>query len=390
MIVASYNVHRCIGTDGRHDPARVARVLRELDADVIGLQEVAARVDGVDQLVHLARAAGFEAVAAPTWRDARGHWGNGLLTRRPILAVERIDLSVPGREPRGALDVRLGVGTEVVRVVVTHLGLRWRDRRAQVVRLLDVLDGDDGFVVLLGDINEWLPRGGCLAAVHAHFGATAGVRSFPARRPVFRLDRIWARPYGAMGPIVAHRTPLARVASDHLPVRTTIAWPIAQAVVALHASADAGRSRLRAPHDDVERGASHRGAPCVGEATADTAVACEALAALQVDDHVEPVARAEPAEPGAREVVHRGERLPFGVRRTDGGEYVIRDPPREVVHADDAEVRVAEREAVDRGDVRVPARHEHAPQLGEERGRAPHVLQDLRAVDEVHGRARDG
>ena len=232
MVVASYNVHRCIGTDGRHDPARIARVLRELDADVIGLQEVTSRADGVDQLVHLARAGGFEAVAAPTWRNARGQWGNGLLTRHPILGVDRIDLSVDGREPRGALDVRLGIGADVVRVVVTHLGLHRGDRRAQVARLLDVLDGDDGFVVLLGDLNEWLPRGGCLAALHAHFGSTAGARSFPSRRPVLRLDRIWARPHGAMGPIVAHRTPLARVASDHLPVRATIAWPIAQAVVA--------------------------------------------------------------------------------------------------------------------------------------------------------------
>jgi len=232
MVVASYNVHRCIGTDGCHDPARVAQVVRELDADVIGLQEVAARPDGVDQLAHLAHAAGCEAIAGPTWHDARGHWGNGLLTRRPVLGVERIDLSVPGREPRGALDVRLGVGSDVVRVVVTHLGLRWRDRRAQVTQLLDVVDGDEGFVVLLGDINEWLPRGGCLAALHAHFGSTGGVRSFPSRRPVFRLDRIWARPCGAMGALVAHATPLARIASDHLPVRATIAWPIAQAVVA--------------------------------------------------------------------------------------------------------------------------------------------------------------
>jgi endonuclease/exonuclease/phosphatase family metal-dependent hydrolase len=227
--VASYNVHRCIGADGRHDPGRVARVVHELDADVVGLQEVATRRGGhgVDQLAFLAHASGYHAVAGPVVVAGESECGNGLLTKRPILSVERLDLSIAGREPRGALDVRLAVGDEVVRVIVTHLGLRWRDRRAQVRRLLAAL-GDDAasFVVLLGDINEWVPRIGCLGRLDRRLGASRGVRSFPARRPLVALDRIWVQPHAGLESVVAHATPLARVASDHLPVRGAIAWAV--------------------------------------------------------------------------------------------------------------------------------------------------------------------
>jgi len=232
MVVASYNVHRCIGTDGRHDPARVGRVLRELDADVIGLQEVAARGDGVDQLAHLAHASGYHAVAGPVLVAGQSECGNGLLTKRPILSVERLDLSIAGREPRGALDVRLAVGDDVVRVVVTHLGLRWRDRRTQVRRLLAALGEDaESFVVLLGDINEWVPRIGCLGRLDRRLGASRGVRSFPARRPLFALDRIWVQPQAGLAAVAAHTTALARVASDHLPVRAAIAWAVEASAV---------------------------------------------------------------------------------------------------------------------------------------------------------------
>jgi endonuclease/exonuclease/phosphatase family metal-dependent hydrolase len=236
LAVASYNVHRCIGADGRHDPARIAEVLRELDADVIGLQEVASRFGGdgaIDQLAYLARALGYQPVTGPTLAQGGGHCGNALLTRCPILGVERIDLSRGGREPRGAIDVELAVGADVVRVVVTHLGLRWTDRRAQVRRLLAAL-GDDraGFVVVLGDINEWLPRGGCLGRLHARLGHAPAVRTFPARRPLLALDRVWVQPRAGLTELRAHATPLARAASDHLPVRGTIGWLTAAASVA--------------------------------------------------------------------------------------------------------------------------------------------------------------
>jgi endonuclease/exonuclease/phosphatase family metal-dependent hydrolase len=226
LAVVSYNVHRCIGVDGRHDPGRVARVVRELDADVVGLQEVASRHRGdgdVDQLAYLAADLGLGAVAGPVVDLERGRCGNGLLTRLPVLDVRRIDLTLARREPRGALDVDLAWGGTALRVVVTHLGLRPGDRRAQVARLLAAL-GDDREqpLVLLGDVNEWFPAAAALRRLHARLGRPPAVPSFPSRRPLFALDRLWVQPLTGLAGLRAHRSPLARLASDHLPVRATL------------------------------------------------------------------------------------------------------------------------------------------------------------------------
>jgi endonuclease/exonuclease/phosphatase family metal-dependent hydrolase len=210
--VASYNIHECVGGDGTRDPARIAAVLREIDADVIGLQEVDAR-DGDPtsmQMQYLAATLGHHAIAGPTLLRPTGHYGNALLTRRPVLDVRHIDLTVYRREPRAALDVDLDIDGVTVRVVVTHLGLLPGERRTQVRRLLDLLgESRAGTVVLCGDINEWFAVGRPLRWLHARLGRTAGVATFPAAFPVFALDRIWVNP----------RTALDRFqASDHLPV----------------------------------------------------------------------------------------------------------------------------------------------------------------------------
>jgi hypothetical protein len=154
-------------------------------------------------------------------------------------------------------------------------------------------------------------------------------------------------------------------------------------------ASERGTEALGAAEEHVEGGAPHGGAPEVGEAPADGSVTRDALAALQIDDGVETVHGAEPPESRAGEVVHRGERLALGVRRAEQGEHPVGQPAREIVHAHDAEVRIAERQAVDRRHVGVPARHEHAAELAEECGRAPDMLEDLRAVDEVDAAVPD-
>jgi endonuclease/exonuclease/phosphatase family metal-dependent hydrolase len=228
LVCASYNVHRCIGRDRRHEPDRIVGVLRELDAHVVGLQEIAVRegsAGDVDQLAHLARAAGYQPIAAPTRHHARGHFANGLLCRGRVLAVERVDLSLAGREPRGLLDVRLEQAGSPLRVLVTHLGLSPVDRLFQARRLVEVL-GDDREepTLVLGDMNEWFP-GPALRRLHARLGRAPSVATFPSGRPVLALDRIWVQPRAALVEVCAHATPLARIASDHLPVKATIRWP---------------------------------------------------------------------------------------------------------------------------------------------------------------------
>lgn len=220
LVVASYNVHRCVGLDGRRDVDRIAGVLGELDADVVGLQEIDA-----DPLDALADAAGYERIAGPTLARHDGHTGNALLTRLPIATSVRLDLSIPGREPRGALDVELRAGTRRLRVAVTHLGLRAAERRSQCERLLELLAprGEDA-AVLLGDFNEWFAQAALLRRIHRTFGRARGVRSWPSFGPLLALDRVWVRPERALRELRAHRSARTRVASDHLPVRATLAF----------------------------------------------------------------------------------------------------------------------------------------------------------------------
>jgi len=229
--VASYNIHECVGGDGRRDPERIALVLREIDADVIGLQEVDARpgmTTASMQMQYLASMLKLHAVAGPTLQREHGHYGNALLTRWPVLDVRHVDLTVYRREPRGAIDADVDVDGAVVRVIVTHLGLLPGERRTQVRRLLDVLGrAHNDAVILLGDINEWFAVGRPLRWLHARMGRTAGVATFPAARPVFALDRIWVHPRPALLSLTAHATPNARAASDHLPVMADVGFEVA-------------------------------------------------------------------------------------------------------------------------------------------------------------------
>jgi endonuclease/exonuclease/phosphatase family metal-dependent hydrolase len=226
LVFTSYNIHRCIGVDGRYEPDRIAGVIRELAADVVALQEVDARYHvehGVDQILHLAAAAGYEAIPGPVLRNHCGTYGNGLLVRGGVLNVRRIDLSHRGRERRGALDVDLKLDRRGIRVVATHLGLRAAERRRQVGRLLALLRDDvETPLVLLGDFNEWFVGSPLLQRLHRRFGPTSGLRTFPSRFPVFALDRIWVQPRRALLEVRVHASRLARQASDHLPIRAVV------------------------------------------------------------------------------------------------------------------------------------------------------------------------
>lgn len=275
--VASWNIHGAVGTDGQCVPRRIAEVLRDLDADVIALQEVESRRTGFDMLTWLAAETGLMPVAGPTLvREHGGEYGNGLLTRLTLRSVYRLSLDYPGREPRGALDVildlpgdgcgradanhagsphlsasrparetgwkegkknhaftgerhdpaaRPGTAGGALRVIATHLGLRPAERRAQVQRLLArVRQGDHPPehpplpTVLLGDINEWFLWGRPLRWLHRWFEATPAPATFPSCWPLLALDRIWVRPRTRLLSLYRHPDPRARLASDHLPV----------------------------------------------------------------------------------------------------------------------------------------------------------------------------
>jgi endonuclease/exonuclease/phosphatase family metal-dependent hydrolase len=222
---ASYNIHRFVGVDGRFDPERIARVVSELGSEIVGLQEIDSQFyKNGNQLKCLTEISGLEVILGPTLRSRNGHFGNALLTSFPIKDVRRIDLSVYGRAPRGALDVDLLIGGETVRVIVAHLGLGIVERRRQIRRLLDIFCSErDRMEIMLGDFNEWIPVGKPLCWVHDVFGKSPSLRTFPSFLPVLSLDRIWIRPVDALVRMKTHRTQLSRVASDHLPVKAIIA-----------------------------------------------------------------------------------------------------------------------------------------------------------------------
>ena len=133
--------------------------------------------------------------------------------------MRRHDLSVPGREPRAALDVDFESGGYKVQLVATHLGLRPAERRAQVRRLIPMFHVEDCYlVVLAGDLNEWFLWGRPLRRLHRFFPQTPHRRTWPAWAPLLSLDRIWVHPSQALGRLAVHCSKLARIASDHLPL----------------------------------------------------------------------------------------------------------------------------------------------------------------------------
>jgi endonuclease/exonuclease/phosphatase family metal-dependent hydrolase len=223
--IATYNIHRCVGCDGVEAPKRIAAVLRNINADVTALQEVAFDTRGPKNiLADLARSMDAQAIAGPTLLDKKGHYGNAILSRFAPESVDRLDISVPGREPRGALAVKLLLNGSSIRIVTTHLGLRPRERRYQIRRLLPLLDDPNAAVtILLGDFNEWLLWGRPLRWVNRRFGSLPAPATFPSRRPLLALDRIWVSPADRLISLHHHRHVSAAVASDHLPLVAQVA-----------------------------------------------------------------------------------------------------------------------------------------------------------------------
>jgi endonuclease/exonuclease/phosphatase family metal-dependent hydrolase len=220
--IATYNVHACVGTDGRHDPDRVAAVIAELDADIVALQEFtypASVAIETRMPVALTVADAYECVLGPTRQSVSECFGNALLTRHRIVEVHRFDLSMERREPRGAIAATIEVRGTIVHILAVHLGLRVRERRFQVRQILDYLDSVRHLlVVVLGDFNDWLPGRSVVRVLDDRLGTPPRPASFPVHWPIVALDRIWVNPLRALRRIITHATPTARLASDHFPI----------------------------------------------------------------------------------------------------------------------------------------------------------------------------
>jgi endonuclease/exonuclease/phosphatase family metal-dependent hydrolase len=248
LTVVSYNIRSCRGIDRRTDPERIAAVIGAMNADIIALQEVGSQLgiaNDVRQLAELAAGTGLRAIPGPTLLRPDAPCGTALLTRYPVLAVRHTDLSMPGREPRGALDADLAVANRHVRVICAHLGLRARERDVQVDRLGELLDStaERETTILAGDFNEWRPFRPALRGLQTRFEPAAKPATFPSLLPFLALDRLWfsSRIPSHIRWRVWKKSP-ARIASDHLPLMATITPQAPAARDAAKASSPASAS----------------------------------------------------------------------------------------------------------------------------------------------------
>lgn len=227
LSIASYNIHRCIGNDGRFDPNRILQVLIALQADIIALQELEnVWHGGLEILDNFANAMGYEAIAGPTMFRKTGDYGNALLVKAKISTIERQDLTIRGGEPRGALYADLEIGGLTLRTVSTHLGLRKAERRFQIDRILSNIRTIDPKqpVILIGDFNEWFPWSSNLQSLHHRLGKAPWPATFPACLPLLALDRIWVWPRHLLIGAEVYKSRIARDASDHLPLKATLSY----------------------------------------------------------------------------------------------------------------------------------------------------------------------
>lgn len=216
--------------------------VRAVAADVVFLQEVLGAHETVSIRHHngVPMAPQYEFLADSMWTEyaygrnavyPEGHHGNALLSRYPIIQFDNHDVSVDGPEKRGLLHCRLDIPDQGIHIhaICVHLGLREQHRRHQLVLLCELVKSlpDDEAIIVAGDFNDWrmtarqvLDQCGDLKEVFVEkFGMPA--KTFPARLPLLRLDRIYVRGVQMHEPIILPNRPWSHL-SDHAPLAAEI------------------------------------------------------------------------------------------------------------------------------------------------------------------------
>jgi endonuclease/exonuclease/phosphatase family metal-dependent hydrolase len=224
--IATYNIHRCRGLDGRTIPSRVADVIRAIEADVIALQEViGAGPNGAGHAEELGALLGMGWAMAPV-RHLRGHlFGNVVLSRHPIRHHSQYDLTWKTCEPRCVQRVDVALEDDTLHLYNVHLGTALLERRYQAGRLSAIVHDHRIGVpkVVLGDFNEWM-KGLATQTLNerlqsidlrAHLRRR---RTYPGVFPVLHLDHIYYEGEVDVVKLELPRTRLSLMASDHLPL----------------------------------------------------------------------------------------------------------------------------------------------------------------------------
>ncbi|MDP1593330.1 MAG: endonuclease/exonuclease/phosphatase family protein [Gallionella sp.] len=214
LTIATYNIHKGFSHFNRRVVVHDLRErLRELNADIVFLQEVQGEhAHHGQRFNNYPDGAQHEFLADQLWPHSAygknsvyeaGHHGNAILSRFPIVQSLNTDVSAHRFESRGLLHCEIeSIDGQRVHCLCAHFGLFAKGRRVQTGALIDYVQNSippDVPLIIAGDFNDWrnqmshpLARElGMHDVFHLHGGKVA--RSFPARLPMFRLDRIYVR-----------------------------------------------------------------------------------------------------------------------------------------------------------------------------------------------------
>jgi endonuclease/exonuclease/phosphatase family metal-dependent hydrolase len=192
----------------------------------VAIQEIGGyTIQGGEQLQFFERELNLTCAAGMNLKRRRTQFGNALMVKGTIREKRLVDLTMKPFEPRSAIDALVEVRGAPIRIIATHLGLSRRERRSQIARIGELLEAErHPLTILLGDFNVFGPERAILKRIGAPMPLPK-LRSFPARRPLMSLDRLWTIPNDFLMSLVVHRTALSRIASDHLPLVAEVALP---------------------------------------------------------------------------------------------------------------------------------------------------------------------
>jgi len=225
--VATYNVHKLVGADGKWNADRVLKVISALNADILGIQEfvVDPKITRAPSAEDFAASGGYRLMQQRLRRRNGEYQYNLLLTRMEPRVTRLIDMVLEGREPRGAILADFEIEGRMFRVVNTHLALDPLARRRQLEIVLERNRSlEDMPLVLMGDFNASIPYGLVDRKLRQDFPGHNWPATFPARWPVAATDRIGVHPGSALRSLRAYSREPARIASDHLPLVAEIAF----------------------------------------------------------------------------------------------------------------------------------------------------------------------
>jgi len=222
VLIASYNIRKAIASDRRRRPERILEILGEIGADIVLLQEADRRFGQRHSAIPLhmmTEHSSYRPVPYEMRSGSIGWHGNAILVGPRVEIVRHQPLHLPTLEPRGAVLADVHIAGQALRLVGMHLDLSGLLRRRQARAILTELDHQPEPLptLLAGDLNEWR-NGGCLRDFCQHHKAVPLGPTFHARQPVGKLDRMFVSAGIEVLASSVHCSPLARNASDHLPI----------------------------------------------------------------------------------------------------------------------------------------------------------------------------